>query len=323
LKNLRLSFLALFACAAMFGFAACAASNKTVSYNDKNNWLSLPENEKDKKADVFFIYPTCFFPETVDAKSCAITDAGMRSEAKKIKEAHSGIFESARFFAPYYRQLSIGYIEKLGSMDKVDIALKEIPFEDCKAAFETYLNKYNEGRPIIFASHSQGTMVLRQLLLWLKEAHPAVLKRVIAAYMIGFSITPEFIAEVGLPFAQGKDDVGVIISYNSESPNTALNPFIMILPGAMAINPINWRRDETYASKKESLGSRIRFDDENEIRDMPHFADAKLNLKRGGAVQTNAPLKAGAPWPDGVLHRYDFDIFYYDLKKNVDDRIAY
>jgi hypothetical protein len=55
--------------------------------------------------------------------------------------------------------------------------------------------------------------------------------------------------------------------------------------------------------------------------DAPHFADARLDLARG-TVTTNAPVPSGSLWPSGVLHHYDFDLFYYDLKRNVSDRIG-
>ncbi len=42
-------------------------------------------------------------------------------------------------------------------------------------------------------------------------------------------------------FAKGAKDIGVIISYNTEAPQVAgKNP--VVLPGAMAINPITWTR---------------------------------------------------------------------------------
>ncbi len=39
------------------------------------------------------------------------------------------------------------------SIDAFDLA-----YEDLKTAFENYLKHYNKGRPIIIASHSQGSL---------------------------------------------------------------------------------------------------------------------------------------------------------------------
>ena len=51
------------------------------------------------------------------------------------------------------------------------------------------------------------------------------------------------------------DDTGVIISYNTEGAGNGDN--IVVLPGAISINPLNWKRDETYASAEENLGGFI------------------------------------------------------------------
>jgi hypothetical protein len=280
------------------------------------SWLALPASAE-KPADVFFIYPTVI---SGDEKSCAIDSPEMLAEALKLKDAHSGIFEEANFFAPYYRQLSIAYLQSQGTAEEVSSAIREIPFEDCKNAFRHYLASYNKSRPIIFASHSQGTMVMMQLLLWIKENHPEVLHRTIAAYMVGFAITQDYIDKLGMPFAEKSDDTGVIISYNTEAPDAAPNPFTMgLIKGALAINPISWRRDEAPASKSESKGSRIRPGDAP-AGDQPHFADAQVDTSRGTVV-TTAPVSSGGFWPKGVLHHYDFDLFYYDLKENVGVRI--
>jgi hypothetical protein len=205
-------------------------------------------------------------------------------------------------------------------VEKASDAIREIPFEDCKNAFEYYLAHYNKNRPVIFASHSQGTMVMMQLLLWIKEQHPEVLKRTVAAYMIGFAINQEYLNKLGMRFAEKADDTGVIISYNTEAPNAAPNPFTMgLVKGALVINPVNWQRDEKAADKSESLGSRIRPED-TPAGDQMFFADAQINLSRATVV-TTASVNPGNFWPQGILHHYDYDLFYYDLKENVRTRI--
>jgi hypothetical protein len=142
--------------------------------------------------------------------------------------------------------------------------------------------------------------------------------------MIGFAINPDYLNQVGLPFAQGADDTGAIICYNTESPGAAASPFTMSLyKDCLAINPINWKTDDTYASKDESLGSRIRPEDATanlSAGDHPHFADAQIDLARGTVV-THAPVESGGFWPKGILHHYDYDLFYYDLQRNVKTRI--
>jgi hypothetical protein len=323
-KPLRQAAIGFALCAV---FAACVPAESPpqepgpADYADAGNWLNVPAGEKaayidNKPVDVFYLYPTCNF---TGGKVCSAADEDMRREARFLREAHFGIFNSANVYAPFYRQLSIGYIEELlneqGPQGALR-ALREIPGVDAINAFRWYLENYNKGRPIIFASHSQGSGVMEILLLWIRENRPEALQRMVAAYIIGAPVQEEFLAQAGLPFAAGALDTGVVVSYNTELAATEFNPF----RGGLAINPVNWRTDRTPAGKEESLGSRVRYGYSAPV-DIPHFAGAQLNPETG-TVETNADIASGPPWPAGVLHRYDYDLFYYNLQKNVEDRIT-
>jgi hypothetical protein len=296
-----------------------------TDYSEAENWLNVPAEEKvayidTKPVDVFYLYPTCHFTE---GDICPASDKDMRMEAHYLREAHFGIFESANVYAPFYRQLSIGYLQTLISEKGLPAAMSvlgDIPGVDAINAFSWYLEHYNKGRPVIFASHSQGSAVMELLLIWIRQNRPEVFQRMVAAYIIGVPMLDEFLEQAGLPFAAGAQDTGVIISYNTELPTAEFNPFTAFSPGIRVINPVNWKTDETPAGKEESLGSRIRYGYSAPVT-IPNFADARLNVKRGTVI-TAADISSGDFWPPGVLHRYDYDLFYYNLQKNVEDRIA-
>ena len=59
------------------------------------------------------------------------------------------------------------------------------------------------------------------------------------------------------------------------------------LPGAISINPINWRRDETYAPASENLGSYVQTKSGKSVLKIPGVADAQVNTSRGVVVCTN------------------------------------
>jgi hypothetical protein len=312
----------IFALAAVVLFGACHRGDDgdnlptVVDYSQAKYWLNLPQ-QATEDVDVFYVYPTVI---NSDVDYCAIDDAEMLTEAKKLYVAYNGIFEGTNFYAPYYHQLGLNYIARQTNAADTEAIIEQIPMRDCQAAFEYFLANRNQGRPIIFASHSQGTMILKQLLLWIRQAHPEVLDRMVAAYLIGFAINQDYLNKVGLPFAQSRTDLGAIICYNTEAPDADPSPFTMrYYDNCLAINPINWTTTETYAPKEESLGSRLRPED-TPTGDQPHFADAVVNTERGTIV-TNAPVSSGDYWPKGCLHHFDFDLFYYDLKQNVQDRI--
>ena len=67
---------------------------------------------------------------------------------------------------------------------------------DLKTAFQYYLDHYNQGRPIIIASHSQGTTHAERLLKEFFEDKPLKSKLVVA-YIIGMAIPKNYFSSLG------------------------------------------------------------------------------------------------------------------------------
>ena len=150
----------------------------------------------------------------------------------------------------------------------------------------------------------------------------------VAAYAIGYSITKEDLeTNPHFKFATGETDTGVIISWHAEGPkNVEANlplPNLIIGKNGVAINPLNWKRDETYAVASMNLGS-IVMDETGAttIRDID--ADAQLCLARGTVI-TNAkatPNEMADLAGPQCYHQDDYSIFYNNIKDNVAKRIA-
>ena len=112
----------------------------------------------------------------------------------------------------------------------------------------------------------------------------------VAAYVIGFSITKEDLAACPyLKFASGENDTGVIVSWNTEGPKNAEENAqnVVVLPNGISINPLNWKLDETYAPASENLGSLVHNEKTGELEIADIGADAQVNPARG-VVVTNA-----------------------------------
>ena len=94
-------------------------------------------------------------------------------------------------------------------------------------------------------------------------------------------------------------------------------------PDGLSINPINWKRDDTYAPAKDNLGSLM-----GEII-IPGLVDARVDTIRGSVVVTTAEAKPFALNEESAIsifgpecyHREDYGFFYNNLKQNVSDRI--
>jgi hypothetical protein len=119
-----------------------------------------------------------------------------------------------------------------------------------------YISHFNHGRPFILASHSQGSQVMEFLLVRYMKAHPDVYKRMIVAYVVGYSVTPSYLAQHPFhKFAKGPNDTGVIASWNTEAPTIAA-PNPVLLPGGLVINQrARERRRARRTLLRRELGS--------------------------------------------------------------------
>ncbi|MCR5403945.1 MAG: DUF3089 domain-containing protein [Butyrivibrio sp.] len=159
---------------------------------------------------------------------------------------------------------------------------------DVYAALDYCFENYNQGRPFILAGHSQGSMMIKIALQDYFLEHDDYLKRMVAAYVLGYSITADDLkANPALKFAEGADDTGVIVSWNIEGPENKHESNITVMNNSIAINPLNWKRDETYAPATENKGDRLPVPKEGEFiaseyePHRPGIADAQLDVERG------------------------------------------
>ena len=177
------------------------------------------------------------------------------------------------------------------------IRARKSPGVDVTAAFKYYLRHYNKGRPFILAGHSQGSAALRYLLASYLKEHPCVYRRMVAAYIVGQSITPSYLRQnPHVNYARGAGDTGVVISWNTEAPQfAALNP--VLLKGGIAMNPITWTRAGTRATARQNPGS-IELDlttgmplrtKQGRILRVKGLADARVDRKKGVVVCATVP----------------------------------
>ncbi|WAI02282.1 DUF3089 domain-containing protein [Methanogenium organophilum] len=294
-----------------------AESAQNPDYADEYYWVSLPSI--DKAVDVFYVYPTVSANITGQMD---ITSADERSLAEGIYQAQASVYEpNANVFAPYYRQMTTNVDMSAGGLATDTPEFKQGAI-DVQNAFEYYIENLNEGRPFIIAGHSQGTMALIELIKNRFGDDEELRSRMVAAYLIGYTVTDSDLEAANLTAAERADDVGVVVTYNTQSPTSAGGP--MLMAGAHCINPLNWKTDDTYAPASENLGARFYNDSTGEfLREVDNYCDAQINLT-SGALMTTIPegeeLDIG-PYTEGVYHRYDYAFWYRNLEQNVGDRI--
>ena len=317
--------VALISIAVFFTIPCTAYGNEIqpTDYSKPEHWVSVPFSVE-KQIDVFYLYPTVWHKVNAnDPDVCKIDNPVMLKGAKDIFSLQATAFETVgNIYAPYYRQDDARYFLSL-TPEEQDKLVGGIPKADVFAAFDYFIKNFNMGRPFILAGHSQGSTVMAYLLSAYMQDHPDVYDRMIAAYAIGFSITAEYLAKnPHLKFAEGPNDTGVIISYNTEAPQIA-GKNLMVTPGAISINPITWTREETLAPADESLGS-LMMGDNGKMVFKKNYADARVNKERGVVICSTADAEKlyaeNKEIGKGIYHLYDFSFYYYNLRENAVNR---
>lgn len=314
---------------------------EVTDYSDADNWMLL-DDHPDKEVDLFYIYPTVYGDPFGD-DFADVDDSTVRMLAQFVySKTGSSIGEYTNVYAPYYRQVNLKTAAEMTGSEYEEFAAG-IPLADIYAALDTYFAEYNNGRPFILAGHSQGSCLIKLVLGDYLQKHPAHLKRMVAAYALGFSITEDWLAEhPNLKFAERADDTGVIISWNTEGPgNKDAGETLIVEKNAISINPITWTRDDTKADAGDNLGSRdmdleaaaVRYfsgsiatiDDINSlwVTSKPGIADAQIDLERGTVICTTSDdfnSETDVFGPES-FHSHDYDFYYYNIMENAKTRI--
>ena len=289
-------------------------------YAKEENWAYFAIGE-DKDADLFLICPTV---DTLDEENMSLENDVMKGYFIGALNMERGIYEdSTRMYAPYYRQMAMNGYE-LEDEEEKERRLA-LAYEDVSAAFDYYLEHENDGRPIILAGFSQGADMCYRLM---EEyfGDEELKSRLVAVYAIGWACTEEMVREYPqIVPAQSADDLGVVISFDCESPETTETLVNPAGQKAYCINPLNWKTDATPADKSENKGACFT-GYKGEIKDeIPELCGCYIDEERGALKVTEVtpeeyPAKISI-FQDGAYHIYDYQFFFRNLEENVQNRV--
>ena len=317
-------------------------------YAKPNAWLAFPGrnglerstppgfaaiNEDEAPADVFFIHPTTFRGNPVWNIAFDASNEEAVLKAPVLLQQVSVFNGCCRLYAPQYRQATIA-----GLSNPEAFALA---YSDVAAAFRYYIEHYNDGRPFILASHSQGTGHANRLMQEEILGKP-IKAQMVAAYMIG-GYVPDTFTKIGLPTCDDALQTGCVISYNASQQGRSGARMILKSKGhwwqgklveggssnAICVNPLTWTQDGA-APAASNPGSHP--------FPQPPFKDgaaplAVLAPKLTGAKCNEGMLEVDIPWsaPDGFSdkltlffgshHLNDFGLFYAAIRENAIKRI--
>jgi hypothetical protein len=161
----------------------CSTSLQTTALNPNGyGSTGLSTVAKDPPLDCFYVYPT------------VSTDAGMNSDMTPGRDEQlAAETQFARFasvcrpFAPVYRQMTLGAVAAYSAGADIAAAAR-LAYSDVLAAWRNYLRTRNGGRPFVLVGHSQGSLMLQQLIAREIETNPALARRMKLAIIPGYNV---------------------------------------------------------------------------------------------------------------------------------------
>jgi len=304
--------------------------DKTPSPPDYSNelyWSALPtqtdmaditppglrDNQEEAKADVFFLYPTIYSGDKgEDQWNAPVDDSDFN---KKVDEStikyQASIFNGAgKIYAPRYRQ---AHLSTYWAKDKA-LAKKvfDLAYDDLKDAFEYYLEHYNQGRPIVIASHSQGTTHGIRLVKEYFDGKP-LQDQLVAAYLVGIPVAKEQYEDI--PVCESADQTGCFCTWRTFKEGHI--PEANVSSDIAVTNPLTWRTSEELAPKELNTGGVLR-----------NINKIKKKLTSAQIVAANGILWASKPRFFGSIflrtknyHIADYNFYYSNVRENAKDRV--
>jgi hypothetical protein len=297
------------------------------NYADPFFWAALPSKKdsadvnipaagiKDEQAtapiDVFYVHPTTYLIGNrwnADLKNERINKL---TDTKPIQNQASVYNGMCRVYAPRYRQAVLYSYAPRSTKTGNGAQAFNLAYEDVKAAFEYYLKNYNQGRPFIIASHSQGTDHSIRLIHDFIENDSALKKKLVAAYIIGRPFQKGSVK--GIAPADSANQTGCYITWN-----TVLwgEKTFYGLPtnNLECINPLSWKRDTLYASSLLNEGALPQSWDKVDVG----LTDAKISAT--GLLWIHRPNTTTKQYPyinAKRFHVLDYNLFYMNMRNNI------
>lgn len=332
LLSLLLFYACIISCASRYyrgsGIKYQFESNiKAPDYSDLNYWSASPFKydpsddspkelaaaKKDSLADVFFIYPTSYTNRKMpDGWNADINDKEINSKTdnRSILYQASIFNKYCRVFAPRYRQASLRAFlteEKAKANTAFDTA-----YSDVKRAFQYYFYHFNNGRPIIIASHSQGTVHAKRLLKEFFEGKP-LQRQLVCAYLVGMPVFVNYFSSIK-PCADSTA-TGCFVSWRTLQEGYMPDFVKKETQKSYVINPLNWSMDTAMAPAGLNKGAVLR----NFNRVIPGLVHAQIHEN---VLWVNKPK-----FPGSILlkmknyHIADYNLFYENVRENTGTRI--
>ncbi|MEI6264929.1 MAG: DUF3089 domain-containing protein [Sphingobacteriia bacterium] len=301
--------------------------NQQPDYSDLNNWAAHPfktdpsdsvpkdlqlEYHPDSTIDVFFIHPTSY----VDMNRPFGWNASLNNLSVNQKTDNGTILfqasifnEVGRVFAPRYRQANLSAYFPKNLQDSTNaMAAFELAYQDIKLAFEYYLSHNNNGRPIIIASHSQGSTHGKRLIKEFFD-NSNLKNKLVVAYLVGMPIETDYLKNIKACISPIQ--TGCICSWRTykdgyQPPFVEKETF-----KAIVTNPLTWDSSKPIASRDLNKGGiLLKFN-----KKVEKVTNASIN---GNVLWSNKPHFFGNIfYTTKNYHVADMNLYYMNIRENA------
>ena len=305
------------------------ATLEAPDYSNEYYWAALPhkidnadrtpttlvDNQAKANADVFYLHPTSYYGKRSYNKwNAPINDDKINKgvdETPVLYQA-TAFNEIGKVYAPRYRQ---AHIHIYSTKDTASAyAALNLAYHDVRSAFEYYLANYNNGRPIIIASHSQGTSHAIRLMKEFFD-NKKLSSQLVVGYLVGIRV--DMAQYQMLKPCTSETDTGCLVGWRTYKKGA--NPSFLKEEEDMDIlihNPINWKQDPTVASKEEHKGA-VLLDFESPPK--PNLVSTQIH--KSILWSTKPKFKGSWLMTTKNYHRGDINLFYLDIRKNAKVRL--
>lgn len=197
------------ACAVDLTTTIVASSGKL----SREKWAASPK----APIDCFYVYPTVSNDLTANSDMVAGPE-----ELGVIRAQFARFGSQCRVYAPLYRQVTLSALRAFMA-GRPTAADRALTYNDVLDAWNYYLEHDNHGRGVVLIGHSQGSMVLTQLIKNEIDGKP-LQSRIISALLLGTSLPVPRGKDVGgafqhMPLCHSAKQTGCVITYASFRSN--------------------------------------------------------------------------------------------------------
>jgi Protein of unknown function (DUF3089) len=266
---------------------------------------------KDSSVDVFFVHPTSFTGADFVQWNADLMDSALNNKTDESSIYYqASVFNQYNVYAPRYRQ---AHVQSYYSADTVRaMQAFDLAYSDVRAAFEYYLANENHGRPIIIASHSQGTTHAKRLLKEFFEGR-LLQQKLVAAYLIGMPVEPDYFST--LQPCKDSSQTGCFVCWRTFRKGFEPN-YQPSSRRSIVVNPLSWITDTSYAPVSLHKGAVLtKF---NRIEPLVNDAQVYKDL-----LWISRPkFPHSAFYKARNYHIGDINLFYMNVRENLRLRVA-